>query len=83
MVSVGDIMNAEHKKCVMKTLSWRIIATCTTMLFAYVITGQLEFMAGLGIVDVSLKTIFYLLHERAWDRNKLSIPNLVTKRLIE
>jgi len=49
------------------------------MLFAYVITGQLELMAGIGLGDFGLKMIFYFLHERAWDRNTFSTPKLITR----
>jgi len=61
---------------VLKTLSWRVIATCTTMFLAYAVTGQLEFVASIGIGDVILKMIFYYMHEKAWSNTIRSIPDL-------
>lgn len=57
----------EHKRSVLKAISWRIIATSTTMSLVYILTGQLELTAGIGIGEVVLKMIFYFLHERGWN----------------
>lgn len=58
----------EHKRSALKTVSWRIIATSTTMFLVYIITGQLELAVGVSIGESILKTIFYFLHERGWNR---------------
>ena len=58
----------EHKRSVLKTVSWRIIATSTTMFLVYIFTGQLELTASVGIGELVLKLIFYFLHERGWNR---------------
>lgn len=46
-----------------------MIATSTTMFLVYLLTGQLETTAGVGLFDVVLKMIFYFAHERVWNRN--------------
>ena len=52
----------------MKAVSWRTVATTTTtMSLVYALTGQVELMVGVGLLDLILKLIFYFLHERAWD----------------
>jgi uncharacterized membrane protein len=43
------------------------------MFLAYAVTGQLEFVASIGIGDVILKMIFYYLHEKAWNSTTRSI----------
>jgi uncharacterized membrane protein len=48
-------------------MSWRAVATATTMGLVYGFTGQLKLMLGVGILDVILKLVFYFLHERAWN----------------
>ena len=63
-------VHEEHKRSALKTISWRIIATSTTMFLVYVFTGQWGLTAGVGIGDVLLKMIFYFLHERGWNRVK-------------
>jgi uncharacterized membrane protein len=74
-------MNEVRKILVLKTLSWRVIATCTTMFLAYAVTGQLEFVASIGIGDVILKIIFYYMHEKAWNSTIRSIPNLYSPQI--
>ena len=61
-------VHEEHKRSALKAISWRIIATCTTMFLVYVFTGQLEATASVGISDAVLKMMFYFLHERGWNR---------------
>jgi len=57
-------LNEVRKIRVLKTLSWRIIATYTTMFLAYIVTGQLEFVASIGIGDVVLKMMFYYIMKK-------------------
>lgn len=63
-------VHEENRRSALKTVSWRIIATSTTMLLVFFFTGQLELAAGVGVGDVVLKMIFYFLHERAWNKVK-------------
>jgi uncharacterized membrane protein len=51
-----------------KAITWRVIATTTTIFLVYVFTGELDLSLGVGFFDVLLKLAFYFLHERAWDR---------------
>jgi len=51
-----------------KAVTWRVIATATTMFLVYVFTGELDLSLGVGVFDVLLKLVFYFLHERAWNR---------------
>ena len=61
-------VHEEHKRSALKAISWRIIATSTTMFLVYIFTGQLELTVGVGIGDAVLKMTFYFLHERVWNR---------------
>jgi len=74
-------MNEVRKIWVLKSLSWRVIATCTTMFLAYAVMGQLKFVASIGIGDVILKMIFYYMHEKAWNSTIRSIPNLYSPQI--
>ena len=51
-----------------KAITWRVIATTTTMFLVYFFTGELDLSVGVGVFDVLLKLAFYFLHERAWER---------------
>jgi CBS domain-containing protein len=62
------IMHEEHMRSAIKTLSWRIVSTASTMLVALIITGRLDLTLGIGMLDIFLRTPLYFFHERAWNR---------------
>lgn len=49
-----------------KAITWRIIATLTTVTLVYIFFGRLELAAAVGGLEVLLKLLFNFLHERAW-----------------
>ena len=61
------MIRSDFKRSWLKALSWRAVATTTTMALVYGFTGQLKLMVGVGLLDLILKLIFYFLHERAWN----------------
>lgn len=61
-------MKDSRIRSVIKALTWRVIATGTTMSLVYIGTGDVELMAHVGIADVIIKLFFYYVHERAWGR---------------
>ncbi len=65
-----------------KTISWRIVATLTTILLVFVFTGNLAISLNVGGLEIILKTVIYYLHERVWnltsfgrERTKQAVPN--------
>jgi uncharacterized membrane protein len=56
------VIRSEYRRSWLKALSWRAIATTTTMSLVYALTGQIELMVGVGLLDLILKLIFYFLH---------------------
>lgn len=61
-------MHETHKRSIIKGLTWRIVASLTTMIVVFVVTGDLLLVASVGLVDVTLKVFFYYIHERVWGR---------------
>ena len=57
-------MKESHFRSIMKGVTWRVIASATTMTVVYVITGSIELMASVGAVDITAKILFYYMHER-------------------
>lgn len=55
-------------RSVAKALTWRVIATSTTMALAYIATRDLKVVGAIGAADVVIKLFFYYVHERAWGR---------------
>ena len=68
MSNLGDdLMADKHIRSLTKGISWRFIATLTTMTLVFLFTGDLSLSLGIGVFDVLLKLLFYYLHERAWN----------------
>ncbi len=55
-----------HIRSILKGMSWRILASATTIGIAYSITGDTSIALGIGGIEAVLKIFFYYLHERAW-----------------
>lgn len=53
-------------RSLVKAISWRIVATLTTIILVYIFFGKLELAAAVGGIEVVLKFVFYFLHERGW-----------------
>ena len=61
-------MHETHKRSILKGITWRFIASVTTMTVVFFVTGDLALVASVGVVDVSAKVFFYYLHERTWGK---------------
>ena len=59
-------LKESHLRSVLKAFSWRVIATLTTALIAYAITGELDTAILIGAIEFVAKMFLYYLHERAW-----------------
>lgn len=57
-----------YKKPFWKAITWRIIASLTTMGLVYLTTGNFILTLLVGIPETILKILFYVLHEMAWER---------------
>ncbi len=58
-------------RSVVKTLSWRVIATGTTATIVWLFTGELALAVAVGGVEAVSKMLLYYIHERGWDRVRL------------
>jgi adenylylsulfate kinase len=61
-------MHETHRRSILKGITWRFIASLTTMTVVFFVTGDLALVASVGIVDVSAKVFFYYVHERTWGK---------------
>lgn len=55
-----------RKRHMMKTLTWRVVATTTTVLIAWAVTGDWRVGLGVGGIEFPAKMFLYYLHERFW-----------------
>jgi len=56
-----------NERSILKTISWRILATLTTAGLVYIFTGQLKIALYVGGIEVILKMVLYFFHERIWN----------------
>jgi adenylylsulfate kinase len=61
-------LHAKANRSLVKSITWRILATLTTMLLVWIAFGRIDKAIGVGIIEFILKLIVYYGHERAWAR---------------
>ena len=54
------------KRHLAKTISWRVVGTLDTLIFALLLTGDIDTSLSLSGYTVITKMVWYYLHERAW-----------------
>lgn len=57
----------KHVRSIAKAISWRIVATITTILLVFAFTGNLTVSGSVGLLELVLKTVIYYFHERVWN----------------
>ena len=57
---------ATVKRSLVKTLSWRILATSDTFLISWLITGTWQLAGAIASIEVLTKMFLYYGHERVW-----------------
>lgn len=66
--SLSHKLGESHTRTVIKAVSWRVIASVTTMSIVYILTRKWEITLGAGVLEAASKMLFYYLHERAWHK---------------
>ncbi|MDA3928142.1 MAG: DUF2061 domain-containing protein [Prolixibacteraceae bacterium] len=66
-------MSVLPRRHLVKAITWRFIASITTFIIGWIVTGSLDFGMAIGAADVILKIGLYYLHERAWYHSKFGI----------
>ena len=59
-----------NKRSIVKGISWRVVATTTTIIIVYVFFGRLDLAIAAGMMETVLKVGLYWAHERAWVKIK-------------
>ena len=59
-------LRESHLRSVLKGLTWRVVATTTTVAIAYFVTGMVAVALQIGAIEVVAKIAVYYAHERAW-----------------
>ncbi len=59
-------LRESRKRHLAKTVSWRVVGSISTMLLAWLISGNPFAGIKIGLAETVTKMILYYLHERAW-----------------
>ncbi len=62
-----------RKRHLAKTFTWRITATITTTLIAWIISGDPSTGLAIGGIEFFVKMPIYYFHERAWYKSKWGV----------
>ncbi|UCN00582.1 adenylyl-sulfate kinase [Sulfurimonas sp. SWIR-19] len=57
-----------NKRSIVKGISWRIVATTTTIIIVYAFFGRLDLAIAAGMIETVLKIALYWAHERIWQK---------------
>ena len=55
-------MKDSIKKSILKTFSWRAIATLTTIIIAYIFVGDVTVALSIGLAEFIAKMVIYFIH---------------------
>jgi len=57
-----------NTRSVVKGISWRVVATTTTIIIVYVFFDRLDLAIAAGMIETVLKIGLYWFHERVWQK---------------
>ena len=60
-----------HTRSLAKGITWRCLATLTTVIIAWLVTGEVAQAFQIGFVEFFAKLAIYYLHERAWTKIRI------------
>ena len=63
-----QIMNKSIYMDIIKTITYRILATSVTFGIGLISTGSFKVASAIGFSDLVLKPILYFIHERLWKK---------------
>lgn len=67
------MLEISRKRHIFKTITWRIIATTTTILLAWIISDDYTIGLKVGFLEFFTKMLLYYFHERVWYKFKFGV----------
>ena len=68
-----NLKKVSQKRSLLKTLSWRCIASLDTFLLTWFVTGSPTAGITVSLLEMATKMVLYYFHERAWLRTKIGL----------
>ena len=73
-------MELSKKRHIAKTFTWRMTATLTTMIIAWLVSGDPLTGITIGGIEFFIKMPVYYFHERVWYKSNFGRNEKKTKR---
>lgn len=64
-------MKESKRRSLLKAITWRAAGGIHTAAISWIITGDLTSGLNMGIADVIVKILFYMIHDQLWERVKM------------
>ena len=61
------VLSDRSSRSVVKTLTWRITGSSATFIISWIISGDWAIAGGIALIQATVNTLLYYLHERAWN----------------
>ena len=61
-----ETVRESRRRSLLKAVSWRVLATATTILIAWAVYRDIKPALAIGGIEFLAKFLVYYLHERAW-----------------
>ena len=60
----------EYKRSIIKSITWRFLGSIINVILFFIVTGNIVGSLSLGLVDLLVKSMLYIFHERIWNKIK-------------
>jgi len=57
----------QHRRSLVKTVSWRITGTGATFAISYLVLGNVMVAGSIAVIQLVANTVLYFVHERIWN----------------
>ena len=68
-------MKVTKARSLLKTISWRLIASTDTFAITWLVTGSPTAGLTVSLLELCTKMVLYYFHERAWLQSKFGTKN--------
>jgi uncharacterized membrane protein len=68
LVKDGPQAQESHTRSLTKGITWRFVATMTTVIVSWLVVGDVSAALQIGFFEAILKIAIYYVHERIWAR---------------
>ena len=72
---VIKIKKENHSRSFLKSVTWRVLATLTTMALVLLFTGNAAIAISIGALESVAKLLIYYIHERVWINVKWGVAD--------